>query len=395
MKKLSIRDLDLEGKRVFIRVDFNVPLNKDGGIQNDTRIRLSLPTIQYALSRGAKVILASHLGRPGGKTNLRMSLRPVSIAIKSAIECPVKMAESCIGSEVVSQSRLMKRGEVLLLENLRFHPGEEANEIGFAQQLANLCDLYVNDAFGTAHRAHASTTGIIPFVGQGAVGFLMEKELLNLGYAITNPKRPYVAILGGSKISGKIEIIENLIELVDVILIGGGMAYTFLKAKGLEVGRSLVESDKITFARNLLKKSGEQGTLMVLPVDHLVVENLKPGARNRSTLVEKTPEEWIGVDIGPSTCKNFEQKISSAKTIFWNGPLGIFEIVDFSQGTLNIAKAVSESQAMTIVGGGDSIAALSKAGVTEKISHISTGGGASLEFLSGKKLPGLDALSSK
>ena len=395
MKKLSIRDLDLEGKRIFVRVDFNVPLNEDGKIQNDARIKLSLPTIQYALSRGAKVILASHLGRPGGKINPNMSLRPVAVAIKSALGCPVKMADSCIGSEVVSQSQLIKSGEILLLENLRFHPGEEANEIKFAQQLASLCDLYVNDAFGTVHRAHASTTGIIPFVGQSAVGFLMEKELLNLGCAITNPKRPYVAIIGGAKISGKIEIVEKLIKLVDVILIGGGMAYTFLKAKGVEVGRSLVESDKIILAQDLLKKSKKQGSLIVLPVDHLVVENLRPGASIRSTLVDKTPEESIGVDIGPATCKIFEEKISTAKTIFWNGPLGIFEMADFSQGTLNIAKAVSESQAMTIVGGGDSISALSKAGVTEKINHVSTGGGASLEFLSGKNLPGLEALSSQ
>jgi len=395
MKKLSIRDLDLEGKRIFVRVDFNVPLNEDGKIQNDARIKLSLPTIQYALSRGAKVILASHLGRPGGKINPNMSLRPVAVAIKSALGCPVKMADSCIGSEVVSQSQLIKSGEILLLENLRFHPGEEANEIKFAQQLATLCDLYVNDAFGTVHRAHASTTGIIPFVGQSAVGFLMEKELLNLGCAITNPKRPYVAIIGGAKISGKIEIVEKLIKLVDVILIGGGMAYTFLKAKGVEVGRSLVESDKIILAQDLLKKSKKQGSLIVLPVDHLVVENLRPGASIRSTLVDKTPEESIGVDIGPATCKIFEEKISTAKTIFWNGPLGIFEMADFSQGTLNIAKAVSESQAMTIVGGGDSISALSKAGVTEKINHVSTGGGASLEFLSGKNLPGLEALSSQ
>ena len=395
MKKLSIRDLDLEGKRIFVRVDFNVPLNEDGKIQNDARIKLSLPTIQYALSRGAKVILASHLGRPGGKINPNMSLRPVAVAIKSALGCPVKMADSCIGSEVVSQSQLIKSGEILLLENLRFHPGEEANEIKFAQQLASLCDLYVNDAFGTVHRAHASTTGIIPFVGQSAVGFLMEKELLNLGCAITNPKRPYVAIIGGAKISGKIEIVEKLIKLVDVILIGGGMAYTFLKAKGVEVGRSLVESDKIILAQDLLKKSKKQGSLIVLPVDHLVVENLRPGASIRSTLVDKTPEESIGVDIGPATCKIFEEKISTAKTIFWNGPLGIFEMADFSQGTLNIGKAVSESQAMTIVGGGDSIAALSKAGVTEKINHVSTGGGASLEFLSGKNLPGLEALSSQ
>ena len=395
MKKLSIRDLDLEGKRIFVRVDFNVPLNEDGKIQNDARIKLSLPTIQYALSRGAKVILASHLGRPGGKINPNMSLRPVAVAIKSALGCPVKMADSCIGSEVVSQSQLIKSGEILLLENLRFHPGEEANEIKFAQQLVTLCDLYVNDAFGTVHRAHASTTGIIPFVGQSAVGFLMEKELLNLGCAITNPKRPYVAIIGGAKISGKIEIVEKLIKLVDVILIGGGMAYTFLKAKGVEVGRSLVESDKIILAQDLLKKSKKQGSLIVLPVDHLVVENLRPGASIRSTLVDKTPEESIGVDIGPATCKIFEEKISTAKTIFWNGPLGIFEMADFSQGTLNIAKAVSESQAMTIVGGGDSISALSKAGVTEKINHVSTGGGASLEFLSGKNLPGLEALSSQ
>ena len=395
MNKLSIRNLDLEGKRIFIRVDYNVPLNEDGCIQNDTRIQLSLPTIQYALSRGGRVILASHLGRPGGKKNPKMSLKPVAGVIKSSLRTPVKMATSCVGSEVEAQSQLLKKGEVLLLENLRFHPGEEANEMEFAQQLANFSDLYVNDAFGSAHRAHASTVGMIPFVGQGATGFLMEKELFNLGYAIKDPKRPYVAILGGAKVSGKIEIIENLIELVDIILIGGGMAYTFLKAQGLEVGKSLIEPEKINLALNLLKKSEKHGIPIELPVDHIVVENLSLGAKRKSTLDVTIPEGSIGVDIGPVTCKTFEKRISKAKTIFWNGPLGIFEIADFAQGTLTIAKALSYSSAVTIVGGGDSIAAVDKAGVTEQISHISTGGGASLEFLSGRKLPGIAALSNQ
>jgi phosphoglycerate kinase len=392
MDKLTIRDLDLKGKRLFIRVDFNVPLNEEGRISNDARIRASLSTIQLALKQGARVILASHLGRPKGKVNPKMSLKPVAEALEKHLRRKVIMAPDCVGEAVQNLANSLKDGDVMLLENLRFHPEEEANDPEFSKQLASLCDVYVNDAFGTAHRAHASTVGMIQYVGKAAAGLLMEKELNYLGKAISNPDRPYVAILGGAKVSDKIEVIENLIKLVDVLLIGGGMAYTFLQAEEFEVGKSLVETDKLPLAKSLLKKAAERKVKLILPVDHLVTSKIDATAPTRVTSIQETPIDWMGVDIGPETTRRFKARIAEAKTILWNGPLGIFEIDQFAQGTMAIARAVAESSATTIVGGGDSIAAVTKAGVADRISHISTGGGASLEFLSGLELPGVAAL---
>jgi phosphoglycerate kinase len=393
MSKLSIKDLDLKGRRVFIRVDFNVPLDEEGRITDDTRIQASLPTIQHALSKGARVILASHLGRPKGKVNAKMSLRPVAEALSKLLGKKVLMASDCVGEVVVAQSKGLKDGEVLLLENLRFHPQEEANDPEFSKQLASLCDVYVNDAFGTAHRAHASTVGMVSMVGKGAAGLLMEKELSYLGKAVSNPDRPYVAIIGGAKVSDKIEVIDNLLNVVDVLLVGGGMAYTFLVAEEYEVGKSLVETDKISLAESLLKKATERKIKLLLPVDHVVASNVDAAADTKITSIQETPMEWMGLDIGPETVARFKAQIASARTILWNGPLGVFEIEKFAQGTMAIAHAVAESSATSIVGGGDSIAAVTKAGVEDRINHISTGGGASLEFLGGAKLPGVEALS--
>ncbi len=394
MNKLSIRDLDLRGRRVFIRVDFNVPLNEEGHITNDARIQASLPTITHALSHQARVILASHLGRPNGKVNAKMSLRPVAAALESALTRKVMMASDCVGAEVLARTKDMRDGDVLLLENLRFHPQEEANDPEFAKQLASLCDVYVNDGFGTAHRAHASTVGMIPYVSQAAAGLLMETELTYLGKATANPERPYVAILGGAKVSDKIEVIENLINFVDVLLIGGGMAYTFLQAEEFEVGNSLVEVDKVPFAKSLLEKAEQRNVRMQLPVDHVVANMVDAKADTKTTSIQETPIEWMGLDIGPETIGRFQKYIASAKTILWNGPLGVFEIDKFAEGTMAIARAVAESTALSILGGGDSIAAVTRAGVASKIGHISTGGGATLEFLSGIKLPGVEALSN-
>jgi phosphoglycerate kinase len=395
MNKLSIRDLDLKGKRVFIRVDFNVPLDEEGRITNDARIQASLPTIRHALSQNGRVILASHLGRPKGKVNPKMSLKPVAAALGRLLGRNVLMASDCVGEEALAQSRRLKEGEVLMLENLRFHSQEEANDPEFAKQLAALCELYVNDAFGTAHRAHASTVGMIPFVGKAAAGLLMEKELAYLGKAVSNPDRPYVAIIGGAKVSDKIQVIDNLLNLVDVLLIGGGMAYTFLVAEEYEVGKSLVETDKITLAESLLNTARDRKVTLLLPVDHVVASKLSPTAEIKTTTIQETPMEWMGLDIGPETVARFRNQIALARTILWNGPLGVFEMEPFAQGTMAIAQAVAECSATTIIGGGDSIAAVTQAGVADKITHISTGGGASLEFLGGAKLPGVEALSDK
>jgi phosphoglycerate kinase len=395
MSKLSIRDLNLGGKRVFVRVDFNVPLDDQGRVTNDARIQASLPTIQFVLQHQGRAILASHLGRPKGKVNLKMSLKPVAEALSKILNRKVSLASDCVGDAVLTQTKDMKEGDVLLLENLRFHAEEEANDPEFSKQLAALCDVYVNDAFGTAHRAHASTVGMIPYVGKAAAGLLMEKELAYLGKAVSNPERPYVAILGGAKVSDKIEIIENLLKLVDVLLIGGGMAYTFLQAEEFEVGKSLVESDKIPLAESLLRKAEKSRVKFLLPIDHVVANKVDASADTKTTSIQETPIEWMGLDIGPETIARFKTYIAMAKTILWNGPLGVFEIEKFAAGTIAIAEAVAESSATTIVGGGDSIAAVTKAGVAGKISHISTGGGASLEFLSGIKLPGVEALSNK
>ncbi len=385
----SIRDLSLNGKCVFIRVDFNVPLQKtdkgDMEITSDKRIKASLPTIQYALEHGAGVILASHLGRPKGKPNAEMSLQPAAARLSELIGRPVKMAPDCVGPEVAAMKP--KPGEILLLENLRFHAEEEKNDPAFAKQLASLCDLYVNDAFGSAHRAHASTAGMIAFVQQAAAGLLMEQELKYLGMAVHHPERPCVAILGGAKVSDKIEVIENLGKVVDRLLIGGAMAYTFLRAQGLETGKSLVEEDKVELAKKLIAQLG--GKLM-LPVDHVVVSEIAAGAANQ--VVDAIPADKIGVDIGPKTVAAYEKAIAGAKTVIWNGPMGIFEKPPFDAGTVALAKAVAGSGATSVVGGGDSEKAIKAAGVTSKISHVSTGGGASLEFLAGLELPGVKAL---
>jgi phosphoglycerate kinase len=390
MSYLTIRDLNLAGKRVLIRVDFNVPLQKndkgDMEITSDKRIKASLPTIQYALDNGAAVILASHLGRPKGKPNAEMSLKPAAARLQELLGRPVKMAPDCVGPEV--EAMKPAPGEVLLLENLRFHPEEEKNDPAFAQKLAALCDLYVNDAFGSAHRAHASTEGIVHLVKQSAAGLLMEAELKYLGMVTTDPARPCVAILGGAKVSDKIEVIQNLGKVVDKLLIGGAMAYTFLKAQGKATGKSLVEDDKVDLARKLL---AELGGKLMLPVDHVVVSEIAPGAANE--VVTDIPADKIGVDIGPKSIECYSQVIGNAKMVIWNGPMGIFEKPPFDAGTVALAKAVASSGATSVVGGGDSEKAIKAAGVTSKITHVSTGGGASLEFLAGIQLPGVAALN--
>src|SRR5579864_521073 len=389
MSKFSIRDLDLKNKTVFIRVDFNVPLAQGGQeITSDKRIRASLPTIRYALDHGAAVILASHLGRPKGKPNPEMSLKPAAARLSELLGQPVKMAPDCVGPEV--EKMRPKPGQVLLLENLRFHLEEEKNDPGFSKQLAALCDVYVNDAFGSAHRAHASTVGMIQYVEQAASGLLMDKELEYLNKATKNPARPCIAILGGAKVSDKIEVIENLLKFVDQILIGGAMAYTFMKAQGKPVGKSLVEEDKVSLAKDLLARTGGK---LLLPKDHVIATKLEQGAEHRTAT--EIPNDMIGVDIGPATVQEFSTEIAKAKTIIWNGPLGVFEKPPFDRGTVALAKAVAASGAVSVVGGGDSEKAVKSAGVADKISHISTGGGASLEFLAGIELPGVAALTNK
>jgi phosphoglycerate kinase len=392
MPKLSIRDLDLHNQRVFIRVDFNVPLAPGGQeITSDKRIRASLPTIQYALEKGASLILASHLGRPKGKPNPEMSLKPAARRLEELLGRPVQTAPDCIGPEVEKMAAALSPGDVLLLENLRFHPEEEKNDAEFARKLASLCDVYVNDAFGSAHRAHASTEGMIQFVSQAAAGLLMEKELEYLGKAVSNPDRPCVAILGGAKVSDKIEVIQNMLGLVDKLLIGGAMAYTFLKAKGEPVGKSLVEDDKLDLARELMDQAGAK---LMLPSDHAVAPEFK-GGDFEPAVVPQVPEGQMGLDIGPETVDEYAAIINGAKTVIWNGPMGVFEMPPFDRGTVGVAKAVAQSGATSVVGGGDSEKAIKSAGVADRISHISTGGGASLEFLSGLTLPGVAALTEK
>ena len=396
MKKLSIRDLELSGKRVFIRADFNVPL-ASGKVEDDTRIRATLPTLKLAIDRGARLVLASHLGRPKGKPESKYSLAPVAERLKELLGRPVIFASDCVGEQPESRSKALKNGQVLLLENVRFHAGEEQNDEGFSRQLAALCDgIYVDDAFGSAHRAHASVVGITKFVRQAAAGLLMEQELEYLGKALTNPERPFLAILGGAKVSDKIEVIQNLIKIADTILIGGAMAYTFFRAKGFTTGKSLVEEDKIDLALTLLGEAVERGSRIVLPVDHILARSTEEGAQTQLTGVEGTPADWMGLDIGPKTIELFGKEISRARTIVWNGPLGMFEKPAFARGTMEIARAVADATtngATSIVGGGDSVAAIEQAGLADRISHISTGGGASLEFLAGRKLPGVEALT--
>ena len=397
-QKLFIEDLQARDKRVFVRVDFNVPL-KDGVVESDKRLKESLPTIKYLRDQGAKVILASHLGRPDGKRVPEMSLAPVAKALSGLLGSEVKFAPDCIGQPATSAAAALAPGEVLLLENLRFHAAEEDNDPAFAKQLASLADVYVNDAFGTAHRAHASTQGITQHLPQAAAGYLMKKELDYLGQALGNPARPFVAIIGGSKISSKIDVIKSLLPRVDRLLIGGGMTYTFLKAQGLEVGKSIVENDKVDFARTLL---GEAGDKLVLPDDFVVTDKLDFKARTvgQTKVVSKNeiPADWEAVDIGPQSIAKFESILLGAKTVIWNGPVGVFEIDATSKGTVAIAEMLAKSTAggaITIIGGGDSASAVKKAGVASKVSHVSTGGGASLEYLEGKALPGVEALNNK
>ncbi len=387
----SVDQIDIRGKRVFVRVDFNVPLNEKGEITDDTRIVSSLPTIRYIYERGGKVILASHLGRPKGKRDPKFSLAPVAERLSHLLNQKVILAPDCIGEEVRSQINNMKEGDVLLLENLRFHSEEEKNDPSFSKELASLCDVYINDAFGAAHRAHASTEGITRYVQDVGAGFLLMKEVESLERALVNPQRPYLAILGGAKVSDKIGVIKNLISRVDTLLIGGGMAYTFLKARGIGVGKSLVETDQIELSRSLLDEAQGQVKL-ILPSDHIAAEKMDPKAPWKIVTNEGIPADWICLDIGPETISAFSEEIALAQTLFWNGPMGVFEMEPFSHGTFAIAQAVAKASAFTIVGGGDSVAAVNQAGVADRIKHISTGGGASLEFIEGKVLPGVEAL---
>jgi phosphoglycerate kinase len=398
MNKLSIRDLELNGKRVFIRVDFNVPLDA-GKVSDDTRIRETLPTLRMAIERGGRLVVASHLGRPKGKPDPKYSLAPVAARLAELLGRPVGFAADCVGADAEAKSKALANGGLLLLENVRYHAEEEANDENFSRQLASLCDqIFVCDAFGSAHRSHASVVGITKFVRQAAAGLLMEKELAYLGKAISNPERPFVAVLGGAKVSDKIEVVRNLMKLADAMLIGGAMAYTFLKSEGLPVGKSLVEDDKLDLARGLLNEARKRSFRLRLPVDHVVARSIADSGETQIVDINRTPADWMGLDIGPKTIEQFRVEIARAKTIIWNGPLGVFEKPAFAQGTLAMARAVADATAAgatSIVGGGDSVAAVHQSGVADRISHISTGGGASLEFLAGEKLPGVEALTNK
>ena len=390
MPKLSITDLDLKGQRVFIRVDFNVPL-KNGVIGDDTRIKSSLPTIQYAREQGASVVLASHLGRPKGKPNPEMSLRPIADRLAELLGQPVAFATDCVGEEARRVT-----GDIVLLENLRFHPEEEKNDAAFAKELATLATRYVNDAFGAAHRAHASVEGITHFIPRAAAGLLTEKELRYLGHALEHPERPFVAIIGGAKVSDKIDVIQNMLGKVDRLIIGGAMAYTFFKSRGVPVGKSLVEDDKLDEAKAIEADAKKRGVTLLLPTDHVVAAKLEAGAANEILAVgDAAIGDRMGLDIGPATIAAYTAAIRDAKTVVWNGPMGVFEIDAFAKGTNAVAQAVAAVIGTTIIGGGDSIAAVKKAGIADKITHISTGGGASLEFLGGQTLPGVAALADK
>ena len=415
MAKLSIEDIPLKDKKVFIRVDFNVPLDEKGDVADNTRIVASLPTINYALEHGARVILASHLGRPKGKPDPKFSLCPVATHLKKLLnpviippvvaqgqdlpiippKINVIMAKDCIGPEVKALVDSLQPGEVVLLENLRFHKEEEANDDGFARELAGLADLYINDAFGSAHRAHASTHGITKYLAIAAAGFLMQEELKYLSKALEAPEKPFIAILGGAKVSDKIGVLENLLDKVDSFIIGGGMAYTFLKAQGKEVGCSLVETEKLGLAKEIIDRAQTQQIGFLLPTDSVAARECKPDSEAKVMPSDHFEPSWMGLDIGPGTISSFSQEIAKARTILWNGPMGVFEIPQFSQGTIAVAKEVASSRATSIIGGGDTAAAVKKAGVGEKMTHISTGGGASLEFLEGKTLPGVAVLRDK
>ena len=404
MSKLSIRDIDLANKRVFVRVDFNVPLTEDGStITDDTRIVATLPTLKYALERNAKLILASHLGRPKGKVNPKYSLKPVAARLSELLAkelgkaVSVSFATDCIGADASELANSLQPGQVLLLENLRYHAEEEANDPEFSKKLASLAEVYVNDAFGSAHRAHASTEGITHFLKPAVAGLLMEKEITYLGKALESPEKPFVAIIGGSKISGKIDVINNLLDKVDTLVIVGGMAYTFQRALGVTTGKSLVEEDKIEVAAEALAKAKAKGVNLLLPVDNILADKFADDAKTQEWDCSKNfPADWQGLDIGPKSIAAIEKIVAAAKTIVWNGPAGVFEFPNFAKGTNAIAKAVAANKAATsIIGGGDSVSAINKTGLADQITHISTGGGASLEFLEGKKLPGVEALTDK
>lgn len=398
MSKKTIANLtsaDLSGKRVLVRADFNVPLDGEGKITDDTRIRAALPTIQDLTSKGAKVILASHFGRPKGQVNESMRLTPVAARLSELLGQSVTKCDDCVGDEVAAKIGALQNGQVALLENVRFHAGEEANDPEFARQLAAVADLYVNDAFGTAHRAHASTEGVTHHLSPSVAGYLIEKELKYLQAAIESPQRPLAAIVGGSKVSSKIGVIETLLDKVDKLLIGGGMIFTFYKARGLAVGKSLVEEDKLELARTLEIKAKEKGVALLLPTDVVVADNFAADANAQTVSISDIPDGWMGLDIGPNSVKEFQAALSDCKTVIWNGPMGVFEFDKFAAGTDAVAHslaAITETGADTIIGGGDSVAAVEKVGVAEKMSHISTGGGASLELLEGKVLPGIAAL---
>lgn len=393
MNKQTIQDVNVQGKKVFVRVDFNVPM-KDGVITNDTRVRATLPTLNYLLDQGAAVILGSHLGRPKGQRVPEFTLAPVAVRLGELLGREVKLAPDCVGEEVSKMAAELKGGEVLLLENLRYHKEEEKNDPEFAKALASLADVAVNDAFGVSHRAHASVEGITKFI-PAVAGYLMEKEIKFVGQAVADPVRPFVAIIGGAKVSDKIGVIDNLLTKVDTLIIGGGMANTFVAAQGYSVGKSLLEEDKLDLARQLIAKAKETGVNLLLPTDMVVADRFAPDADHKNVAIDEIPADWMALDIGEETAKAYAASLADAKTVVWNGPMGVFEMDAFAHGTTAVAEAVAASDATSVVGGGDSISALQKTGLSDQITHISTGGGASLEFLEGKVLPGIAALADK
>ena len=394
MNKKTVKDIDLKGKKVFVRCDFNVPMDENQNITDNTRIKAALPTIKYLLEQNCKIILASHLGRPKGEVKPEYSLKPVAKELSKLLGKEVIMANDVIGEDATTKAENLKEGEILLLENVRFHKEETDNDPEFAKKLASMAEIFVNDAFGTAHRAHASTTGIADYI-PGVSGFLIEKELKFLGNAVNNPERPFVAILGGAKVSDKIGVIDSLLDKVDTLMIGGGMAYTFFKAQGYNVGNSLCEVEKTGLALEAMEKAKEKGVKLLLPIDTKIGKEFKPDTESKTVAWTEIPDEWEGFDIGEKTIEMFKKELKNAKTVIWNGPLGLFEFDQFAIGTNEIAKTLAELDATTIIGGGDSAAAVEKAGLADKMTHISTGGGASLEFLEGKKLPGIECLQDK
>ncbi len=392
-KKLSIRDIELSGKKIFMRVDFNVPLDAEQNITEDTRIQAALPTIRYLLDQGATVVLAAHLGRPKGEKKPEFSLKPAADRLAELLEKPVTFLHDCIGDTVKQAIKDAKAGDVILLENVRFYKGETKNDLDFAKQLADGLDCAVNDAFGTAHRAHASNVGVTEYLSPAVAGLLLEKEIEYFGKVIDEPQRPVVAILGGAKVSGKLQVITNLMKKVDKLLIGGGMMFTFLKAQGLEVGNSLIEDDLIDTAKDILKQAADSGVELLLPTDCVVADKFDAAANTQLVGVDAIPAGWLGLDIGPDSIALFQKALEGAKTVVWNGPMGVFEMDAFSKGTVDVANTVAASDAVSIIGGGDTVSAIKKAGVGDKVSFISTGGGASLELLEGKDLPGIVALT--